>query len=121
MITFYRGHFTKKGKKAYKLLKDFMANGIKKDLGCLEACSYMSIKVTETGKRKPDVENRGELILSFLQKIHRSVSYYLYEEISLIAEIGGFVGLFLGASVYQIADLLDSLMTRISKFFKWQK
>ena len=109
----------KQGKKAYELLKDYMANGVKKDLGCLEACSYLSIKVTETGERKPDVENRGELILSFRQRIHSTVSYYLYEEISLIAEIGGFVGLFLGASVYQTADLLDSLITRVSKFFRW--
>ena len=41
----------------------------------------------------------------------------MYEEISLIAEIGGFVGLFLGATVYQTADLIDSMITRVSKFF----
>ena len=94
-----------------------MANGVKKDLGCPQACSYLTIKVIENGW-KQDVKNRSELILSFRQKIHSTVSYYLYEEISLVAEIGGFVGLFLGASVYQTADLIDSMITRISKFFK---
>ena len=77
----------------------------------------MSIKTIEAGEgTTPDVENRGELIFNFRQKIHKTVSYYLYEEISLIAEIGGFVGLFLGASVYQIADLLESFSERISNF-----
>ena len=94
-----------------------MANGVKKDLGCPQACSYLTIKVTENGW-KQDVKNRSELILSFRQKIHSTVSYYLYEEISLVAEIGGFVGLFLGASVYQTADLIESMITRVSKFFK---
>ena len=97
------------------LLKDFSANGVK-DLSCLEACSYMSIKTIQAGERSPDVENRGELIFNFRQKIHKTISYYLYEEISLIAEIGGFVGLFLGASVYQIADLLESFSERIWNF-----
>ena len=76
----------------------------------------MSIKTIEAGERTPDRENRGELIFNFRQKIHKTVSYYLYEEISLIAEIGGFVGLFLGASVYQIADLLESFSERILNF-----
>ena len=89
-----------------------------KGLGCLEACSYMSIKSTEAEEKETDVENNGELVLSFNQKIHKTETYYLYEGISLIAEIGGFVGLFLGASVYQIADLLDSFTERVVIFFK---
>ena len=72
----------------------------------------MSIKTIKSGERTPDKENRGELIFNFRQKIHKTVSYYLYEEISVIAEIGGFVG----ASVYQIADLLESFSERISNF-----
>ena len=38
---------------------------------------------------------------------------YLYSGLSLIAEIGGYVGLFLGVSVNQIIDLADVLITKI--------
>ena len=41
-------------------------------------------------------------------EVHKA--YYAYDELSLIAEIGGYVGLFLGSSVYQITDLLGWLM-----------
>ena len=106
----------KKGVNAYKLLKEYLSNGINKGLGCFEACSYMSIKVTEAGERDAVVKNQGELILSFRQKIHKTEAYYLYEGISLVADTGGFVGLFLGASVYQMADLFESFMSRVSIF-----
>ena len=107
----------KKGLKAYNLLKEYLSNGMNKDLGCLEACSYMSIKVTKAGEREEkQLKNQGRLILSFRQKIHKTEAYYLYEGISLVADTGGFVGLFLGASVYQMADLFESFMSRVSIF-----
>ena len=106
-----------KGLKAYNLLKEYLSNGINKGLGCLEACSYMSIKVTKAGEREEkELKNQGRLILSFRQKIHKTEAYYLYEGISLVADTGGFVGLFLGASVYQMADLFESFMSRVSIF-----
>ena len=49
--------------------------------------------------------------------IHQTVSYYSYDDISFIAEIGGYVGLFLGASVYQCADLIEILFGKINKWF----
>ena len=37
-------------------------------------------------------------------------NYPIYEFITLVAEIGGYVGLFLGVSVYQISTLFDYVL-----------
>ena len=39
--------------------------------------------------------------------------YYIYTEISLIAEIGGYVGLFLGVSINQVTNLMDFIIAKI--------
>ena len=44
---------------------------------------------------------------------------YLYSGLSLIAEIGGYVGLFLGVSVNQIIDLVDFIITKIQNL-QWK-
>ena len=46
----------------------------------------------------------------FIQEI---VNYYSYDDLSFIAEIGGYVGLFLGASVFQIADLFTVIIRKL--------
>ena len=40
---------------------------------------------------------------------------YAYTWLSLVAEVGGYVGLFLGFSVYQVTDVIDGLFR--SHFF----
>ena len=42
--------------------------------------------------------------------------YYTYTEISLIAEIGGYVGLFLGVSVNQVTNLMDFIVAKLYNF-----
>jgi len=51
-----------------------------------------------------------DLIL-FPNHIYQSSS--LCDDLSFIAEIGGYVGLFLGASVFQIADLFTPILTKL--------
>ena len=41
-------------------------------------------------------------------------AYYSYQRINLIAEIGGYVGLFLGVSVIQITNVVDHASRWIS-------
>ena len=59
-------------------------------------------------------------IIQFLfpESIRVQRAYYAYSGVSLIAEIGGYVGLFLGWSVYQITDVVEysiqSLKTKIN-------
>ena len=51
--------------------------------------------------------NGKEIRFMFPESIKVQAAFYVYKELSLIAEVGGYVGLFLGWSVYQITDLLD--------------
>ena len=42
-----------------------------------------------------------------------STDQYAYTWLNLVAEVGGYVGLFLGYSVFQVADLLEVMMERV--------
>ena len=49
----------------------------------------------------------------FEEFIRVTRDYYTYTEISLIAEIGGYVGLFLGVSVNQVTNLMNFIAANI--------
>ena len=49
----------------------------------------------------------------FHELITMSTDQYSYNWLNLVAEVGGYVGLFLGYSVFQLTDLLDKII-----FFK---
>ena len=105
-------------KKAHNLYKEFRNHYLKlKNVSCLEPCSYLNIKImkaSETKGAKMIVDKGfGEVRLNFNEQIHETVAYYSYDDLSFIAEIGGYVGLFLGASMYQTADLFDTIIRNI--------
>ena len=54
--------------------------------------------------------------IGFEKIIKVTKGYYAYSELSLIAEIGGYVGLFLGVSVNQITNLIEYLVLRIQQY-----
>ena len=102
-------------KKAFQLYKTFRYNYRDlKILSCLEPCSYMSVKIIKASEMETvGKEEKGVVLLHFNEQVHETVAYYSYDELSFIAEIGGYVGLFLGASMYQTADLFDTIMRNI--------
>ena len=57
--------------------------------------------------------NGPRLIMYFNEYIQEIVNYYSYDDLSFIAEIGGYVGLFLGASFFQIADLFTPIFRKL--------
>ena len=76
----------------------------------------MSVKIIKaTKKREEEVVNKafGAVFLTFNRQVHETVAYYSYDDLSFFAEIGGYVGLFLGASMYQTADLFDTIIRNI--------
>ena len=85
---------------------------------CHYPCSYflVSSKQFEEGGC-----TYGCVSLNFEQLIQVTKSHYTYSELSMIAEIGGYVGLFLGISVNQIPYSLNvlraSLMRLCSPFY----
>ena len=98
------------GMKAFKLYKKVTGGKFGPNYGsCLESCSFMSIKLI-TSKEWGTNASEGILWLLFSEKVTEIVAYHSYDSLSFIAEIGGYVGLFLGASVYQIADLFQSMI-----------
>ena len=54
-------------------------------------------------------DNEGYVKFYIKDEIEIKKSRYSYTEVSLLAEVGGYVGLLLGASLMDIASLLDKL------------
>ena len=105
-------------KKAFQLYKEFRNHYWDlENVSCLESCSYMNIKIIKATETKGDKsfvdKGKGEALLNFNAQVHETVAYYSYDDLSFIAEIGGYVGLFLGASMYQAADLFDAIIRNI--------
>ena len=104
-------------KEALQLYKMYKKNGLKMtNYSCLEPCSYLGIKII---KRSESIDfDETKLTMYFNEFIQEIVNYYSYDDLSFIAEIGGYVGLFLGASVFQITDLFTVIMRRLRICFK---
>ena len=80
---------------------------------CLNPCNYFlinAIKMSEVNRTKP----YAILRLSFNEYIKTTTSYYSYLTLSMVAEIGGYVGLFLGVSLYQTTDILNAIRSRLN-------
>ena len=104
-------------KKAFQLYTKYVDDHLAiKNLSCLEPCSYMKVKLIK-GVEQERKDNIGQLVLAFDGKVHETVAYYSYDALSFVAELGGYVGLFLGASVYQTADLFQFIAEMLEKFF----
>ena len=81
---------------------------------CPNRCNYIKL-VTIPINRYP--KKAGSFLKFFLPnsiQVHKA--YYAYDAVSLLAEIGGYVGLFLGFSVYQFTDLLNWLMNAWKRY-----
>ena len=79
---------------------------------CLIPCSIFTFS-TEAINSRQDImgkELHAMVVIKFEDLIKVTTDYYTYTALSLIAEIGGYVGLFLGISVNQIINLIDILV-----------
>ena len=79
---------------------------------CLYPCKFIKTGVRPTLKRS----NHNTTKLNFDKFIKVTKAVYSYTELELLAEFGGYVGLFLGISVFQashvVEKILDKLMTK---------
>ena len=86
---------------------------------CLNPCSFFTFTLTDLIDyvSKEGFGNADtSLELNFEKIIKVTKGYYAYSELSLIAEIGGYVGLFLGVSVNQITNLIEYLVLKIQQY-----
>ena len=73
----------------------------------------MATKTKEIDK-KTSYAN-AQLSINFKENIKVNTSYFVYSGLTLIAEIGGYVGLFLGVSINQVTNLIEWIFTLIKK------
>ena len=88
--------------------ENFQSN---KNYTCKQPCTYILTRFTIT-KERYLMSNIAHLSLNFKKIIKVNESQYIYSTLSLIAEVGGYVGLFLGISVNQMTFLIDKLFSK---------
>ena len=65
-------------------------------------------------KSKEDNSGTSYMKFSLKNTIKVTNSHFLYNGLTLMAEIGGYVGLFLGISVVHVNDMVRNVLERIS-------
>ena len=85
---------------------------------CYGPCSFVLTKAIKTSEVTNEGKNYSSVTVYFDENIKVTDSHHLYSGLSLIAEIGGYVGLFLGVSVNQLSALMNILLDKIDYFFK---
>ena len=81
---------------------------------CTDRCKEMSVQAT---RMKNKEKQNSQAVFYFQRRVKVVKSYYAYSGLSLIAEIGGYFGLFLGVSINQITYLTSYVQERAQKYF----
>ena len=83
---------------------------------CPNPCTFSRMRASILYHNTSESRNTSLLYINLDDEISVSTSYYTYTGLSLIAEIGGYVGLFLGISLNQTYKLCDFLKIFVEKF-----
>ena len=101
-----------KGKEAYSLFNDmFYKNNVTKE--CQYPCNFVLSwmkPIEERKERKLDSNSTNFILLSFEKYIKVTTSTHGYTELELLAELGGYVGLFLGLSVFDLRLVFNKIL-----------
>lgn len=101
--------------KALKLLNDMrLTKNISKE-ECPHPCNFIQTKL-ETIMESGDGDGKMSdiyLEMEFDQFIKVTESYISYTELEFFAEIGGYLGLFLGISVFSLSQVFDFFLVHV--------
>ena len=104
------------GLMAQKLYNDyFKYQNASRLKNCLKSCFLMKIRPgNEYRALQPHINGKrsGSIAFKLGKIITISSDHYSYIWLNFIAEVGGYVGLFLGYSVYQVTDILEKILPR---------
>ena len=81
-----------------------------KTQSCPYPCKFTRTYFRDKTKLKPDHENPSSLFLRFNKFVKVSKARYSYGGLELLAELGGYVGLFLGISVFHLSDAFSKIV-----------
>ena len=92
-------------------------HGLKNDFDnyCYSPCLFHSINAIKTNQF--DRNMTSMVYMKLKENINIIESYHLYSTLSLIAEIGGYVGLFLGVSINQVSVLINVVIDKACWMF----
>ena len=79
-------------------------------IDCPQSCTKYTIRVRSEYSSYVAIDIGIKIL--FNEMITVSYDQYSYIWLNLVAEVGGYVGLFLGFSVFQMTDLMDVLLQR---------
>ena len=89
---------------------------------CYSPCSFLRTKAIKTTESiRNFFGSNGQVYIKLKKNIHVFEAQYLYSILSMIAEVGGYVGLFLGISVNQVSTIFNVVLDRFDWIFKRSK
>ena len=95
---------------AYDLFENLTFNNLMDaNNRCPKSCTYQMTSFSSFLKEDNGDPDQGYLYLKFQRFIKVSRSRYAYTWLELLAEVGGYVGLFLGVSVNQTLPILKKM------------
>ena len=95
--------------------KKWYSSKIPANSGCDKPCSYVTLRANTVWERENRYKTISKLLIYFKENVKITKAYHVYSGLSLIAEIGGYIGLFLGVSINQITNLFDIIFQQINK------
>ena len=97
---------------------EIFANEIFLESNCSNPCSLFSLAISNEKKQSSTNATYANLRIVFPKTIKVYDRSYTYSSLSLLAEIGGYVGLFLGISINQVINLLEYLVAKLEWIFR---
>ena len=97
-----------KSSEAFALFWEISAN-VKEVNECQYPCNFLMNWVTTTGYNNKTSNGYDRIQLGFDKYIKVTTSTYGYTKLELLAELGGYVGLFLGLSVFDLRLVFNKI------------
>ena len=82
----------------------------RKKAECPNPCNFLINRISITSYR--DKTKSNKIWLNFHEYIKVTTSTYGYTELELLAEFGGYVGLFLGLSVFDLRQVFSKIFNK---------
>ena len=96
--------------------KRWYSNQIQAKSGCNKPCSYVTLRANTVWEREKRFKTTVKMIIYIKANIKVTKAYHVYSGLTLIAEIGGYVGLFLGVSINQLTNLFHVFVQHMRSY-----